>query len=134
MIDTSVLVAGLVTNHEFCDLARPHVRAAAEGRIPGLVAAEAFAALRTGPWLLDAGSAAELLRPWTAQDRLVETPVDAYRQCLQQAPALTLGGNVHDLLIVLTCQHHDLGLATLDRRQATLARGLVEVQLLLPNG
>ena len=53
MIDTSVMVARLVTNHEFHALARPHVAEAARGRVPGIVLAETWAALRRAPWNLD---------------------------------------------------------------------------------
>jgi predicted nucleic acid-binding protein len=52
VIDTSVLVAGLIPDHELYDTARSHVVAAARGRIPGPVLAEAWAVLRRAPWNL----------------------------------------------------------------------------------
>jgi predicted nucleic acid-binding protein len=63
VIDASVLVAGLVTNHEFHALARPHVAAAARGRVPGIVLAETWAALRRAPWNLDARTVETTLPP-----------------------------------------------------------------------
>ena len=48
VIDTSVMVAGLVTNHEFHELARPYLATAARGQVPGIVLAETWAALRRG--------------------------------------------------------------------------------------
>ncbi|CAN5749995.1 hypothetical protein BH23ACT10_BH23ACT10_13210 [soil metagenome] len=124
MIDTSVMVAGLVENHEFHDLARPHVVAAADGSVPGIVLAETWAALRRGPWNLGSDVVEETLAPWAASDRIVATPVDAYELVLRQGRSLNLGGSVHDMLIALTCAAHGLPLTTLDRRQAVLARTL----------
>ncbi|MDP8969589.1 MAG: PIN domain-containing protein [Actinomycetota bacterium] len=135
MIDTSVMVAGLVDNHEFHDLARPHVVTAASGGIPGIVAAETWAALRRGPWNLDAATVEQALAPWASTDRIMVTPADSYAQVLRTGRSLNLGGNIHDLLIALTCSTHDLPLTTLDRQQATLARTLpnLSVTLLLPD-
>jgi predicted nucleic acid-binding protein len=134
VIDTSVMVAGLVDNHEFHDVARPHVVQAAQARVPGVVVAETWAALRRGPWNLGPEVAEQLLAPWASSDRIVVTPADAYEYALRNGRALNLGGSVHDLLIALTCAEHDLPLITLDRRQATLARTLpgLPVSLLLP--
>lgn len=134
MIDTSVMVAGLITNHEFHALARPHVAAAAQGRVPGIVLAETWAALRRAPWDLDARIVEEALFPWSDQGRIVATPVSAYAEILRSGRSLKLGGNVHDLLIALTCRDHGLPLITLDRRQSTLAAELagLDVNLLLP--
>lgn len=136
MIDTSVLVAGLVDNHEFHDLARPHVVAATSETVPGIVLAETWAALRRGPWNLDPETVEQSLAPWSNADRIAETPVDAYEHALRTGRSLKLGGNIHDYLIALTCAAHDLPLTTLDRRQATLAQTLAElsITLLLPDG
>ena len=136
MIDTSVMVAGLVTNHQFHGIARPHVAAAAEGQVPGIVLAETWAALRRAPWNLDAGSVEAALAPWATHGRIVPTPASAYEEVLRTGRKLNLGGNVHDLLIALTCRHHGLQLATLDRRQATLAADVagLDTTLLLPSG
>jgi predicted nucleic acid-binding protein len=136
VIDTSVMVAGLVTNHEFHALARPHVATAARGQVPGIVLAETWAALRRAPWNLDARTVEATLAPWGDEDRIVATPASAYSEILRTGRPLNLGGNVHDLLIALTCREHGLPLATLDRRQATLAAELtgLDTTLLLPTG
>lgn len=134
MIDTSVLVAGLTSNHEFHALARPAVVAAAAGRIPGIVLAETWSVLRRSPWSLDTATVEEALRPWIAEERIVATPASAYTAVLRDGRALNLGGNIHDLLIAHTCAIAGLPLTTLDRRQAALARTLpgLTVTLLLP--
>jgi predicted nucleic acid-binding protein len=134
MIDTSVLVAGLVTNHEFHVRARPYVVAAAAGRVPGIVVAEAWAVLRRGPWNLDAATVQRALRPWSDTARLVATPEGIYAEALDRGGELNLGGNIHDAIIALTCARFELPLTTLDRRQARLASdlSLPAVTLLLP--
>jgi predicted nucleic acid-binding protein len=136
VIDTSVMVAGLVTNHEFHALARPHVAAAARGRVPGIVLAETWAALRRAPWNLNARTVEVTLAPWCDEGRIVATPPSAYTEVLRTGRSLNLGGNIHDLLIALTCRDHDLPLVTLDRRQSILAAELagLESTLLLPSG
>ena len=136
MIDTSVMVAGLVTNHEFHALARPHVAAAARGRVPGIVLAESWAALRRAPWNLSAQTVEATLAPWCDEGRIVATPTSAYTEVLRTGRSLNLGGIIHDLLIALTCREHDLPLVTLDRRQSNLAAELagLESTLLLPSG
>ncbi len=136
MIDTSVMVAGLITNHEFHTPARRYVAAAAQGQVPGIVLAETWAALRRAPWNLDARTVAAALAPWSDEDRIVTTPPSAYAEILRSGRSLNLGGNVHDLLIALTCRDHGLPLVTLDRRQSTLAGQLagLDTTLLLPTG
>jgi predicted nucleic acid-binding protein len=135
VIDTSVLVAGLTENHEFHAIARLWVVEAAGGRIPGIVLAETWAVLRRAPWNLDAATVEQALNPWMTDDRIVATPVDAYAAVLRAGRSLNLGGNIHDLLIAHTCASAGLPLATLDRRQASLARTLpgLAVTLLLPD-
>lgn len=62
------------------------------------------------------------------------TTTSAYLEMLRTGRSLHLGGNVHDLLIALTCRDHGLPLVTLDRRHSTLAAqpsGL-DATLLLP--
>ena len=136
MIDTSVMVAGLVANHEFHAIARPHVAAAARGQVPGIVLAETWASLRRAPWNLDARTVEMTLAPWCDEKRIVTTPTSAYAEVLRTGRSLNLGGNVHDLLIALTCRDHGLPLVTIDRRQSTLAAGLagLDSTLLLPTG
>lgn len=134
MIDTSVMIAGLVGNHEFHDLARPLVVEATRDAVPGIVVAETWAALRRGPWRLSSEGVAEALAPWAETDRILATPASSYVEVLRQGRGMGLGGNVHDLLIALTCAAHGRSLATLDRRQAALAETVpaLEVRLLLP--
>lgn len=84
MIDTSVMVAGLVANHEFHALARPHVAAAARSRVPGIVLAETWAALRRAPWNLDARTVEMTLAPWFDERRIVATPASAYLEVLRR--------------------------------------------------
>ena len=131
MIDTSVLVAGLVENHEFHQLARPYVAAAAEGRVPGIVLAETWAVLRRGPWNLDAATVQQALAPWATSNRIAATPSEVYAEVLRVGRSLNLGGNVHDLLVAHTCVAFDLPLATFDRRQAALARTLPDLTVTL---
>lgn len=134
MIDTSVMVAGLVGNHEFHEIARPFVSEARERAVPGIVLAETWAALRRGPWKVSPAGVEHALAPWAAQERIVTTPAASYVEVLRKGRALGLGGNVHDLLIAFACAAHGLPLATLDRRQATLAETVpaLEVRLLPP--
>lgn len=136
MIDTSVMVAGLLANHEFYERARPYVLQAARQRVPGIVLAEAWAVLRRPPWSLDTATVAEALVPWALNGRIAATPADAYVEALRSGRSRNLGGNIHDLLIALTCAAAGLPLATLDRQQAALARTLPDlaVELLLPDG
>jgi predicted nucleic acid-binding protein len=122
MIDTSVLVAGLVSSHEFHDLARPAVVEARNEPLAGIVLAEGWAVLRRAPFNLDAGVVEAALAPWASAARIVATPAAAYAHALREGRSLNLGGNVHDLLIALTCAEAGQRLTTLDRRQAAIAR------------
>jgi predicted nucleic acid-binding protein len=134
VIDTSVMVAGLVEQHEFHRLARPYVVEAATRSVPGIVLAETWAVLRRGPWHLNAATVAQALAPWVAVERIITTPSEAYAAVLRTGRPLNLGGNIHDLLIAHTCAMSGQPLATLDRRQAALARTVpgLAVTLLLP--
>ena len=135
MIDTSVLIAGLIPDHEFHDQARPHVLAAAVGRMPGPVIAEAWAVLRRAPWNLAPGVVAELLRPWSDPERVVAPSPSDYVDAVADAARSGAGGGVHDLVIARTCAAASLGLVTLDRRQAAMARELEGLDVtLLPAG
>ena len=102
MIDTSVMVAGLVRNHEFHSVARSYVVEAARRQVPGIVVAETWAVLRRTPWNLDAATVAETLAPWAADRRIATTPASAYVEALRTGRSMNLGGNVHGLLIALT--------------------------------
>jgi predicted nucleic acid-binding protein len=134
VIDTSVLVAGLVANHEFHARARPYVVEATGVQVPGIVLAETWSVLRRAPFHLDAGVVADALAPWASPARVAETPAGAYVEVLRIGRVLHLGGNVHDLLIAHTCAAAGGRMATLDRQQAALARDIpgLEVALLLP--
>jgi hypothetical protein len=90
--------------------------------IAGIVVAETLARLRGYPFNLDISTVLALLEPWSAENRLLTTPAGAYLQALGDAVALNLGGNIHDLLIVLTYGYHSSKVVTMDRRQAMLAR------------
>jgi predicted nucleic acid-binding protein len=129
MIDTSVLVAGLVSSHEFHDVARPAVVEARNEPLPGIVLAESWAVLRRAPFNLDAGVVAAALAPWSSVAQIVATPAAAYAHALREGRALNLGGNVHDLLIALTCADGGQRLTTLDRRQAAIARTVPGLQV-----
>jgi predicted nucleic acid-binding protein len=133
MIDTSVLIAGLVSSHEFHELARPPIIEAHDGPLPGIVLAESWAVLRRAPFNLDAAIVESALAPWASAARIVATPPAAYAHALREGRALNLGGNVHDLLIALTCADNGQRLTTLDRRQAMIARTVpgLEVRSLL---
>lgn len=133
MIDTSVLVAGLVEQHEHHARARSAVVEAAEQALPGVVLAEAWSVLRRPPFELAADVVAAALAPWAQPDRVLVTPPELYVAALRAGPGLQLGGNVHDYLILLTCRQHGVRLSTLDRRQARLAVDVdgLEVRLLL---
>lgn len=134
-MDTSVLVAGLVEQHEFHQVARPHVEAAAGAPIVGIVLAETWSALRRGPWNLSADLVGRALAPWAREELVLSTPPAAYVRTLRTGGALQLGGSVHDYLIVLTASTHGLPLVTLDRRQAAFAEDVPgsSVTLLLPD-
>lgn len=127
MIDTSVLVAGLIPDHEFHAVARPHVVAAARARIPGPVVAEAWAVLRRAPWNLGPDAVRALLAPWSGEARIAAPSAADFSAGVADAARLGAGGGVHDIVIARTCATARLGLVTLDRRQAALARELDEV-------
>lgn len=109
---------------------------AATSRVPGIVLAETWGALRRAPWNLDVRTVEAVLAPWGDESSIVATPASAYSEVVRTGRSLNLGGNVHDLLVALTCRQHGLPLVTLDRRQSTLAAGLagLDTTLLPPSG
>lgn len=131
MIDTSVLVAGLIPDHEFHIRARPAVVAAARGRIPGPVIAEAWAVLRRAPWNLGPDVVGALLAPWSDEARIVAPASSDFVLAVEDAARLGSGGGVHDLVIARACATAQLGLVTLDRRQAAMAREIVDLDVTL---
>lgn len=119
MIDTSALLAGLLTQHEHHTLARPHLPK--DGLIPAIVLAETYAQLRR-TFALTADAATAAIGFWALDPgRIAALPAEAFADVFGRARALELGGNIHDALIAKTCAHHQLPLATLDRRQHAVA-------------
>jgi predicted nucleic acid-binding protein len=122
LIDTSALVAALLTQHQHHALARPHLPR--EGPIPGIVLAETYAQLRR-TFGLTAQAATTALSYWAFEEpRIAALPAHGYAELFRVARGLELGGNVHDALIAKTCARFDLPLVTLDRRQHTMALAL----------
>jgi predicted nucleic acid-binding protein len=121
-MDTSALVAALVANHEHHATARAHLRL--DGALPAIVLAETFAQLRR-TFSQPVGTAAALLRPWTADpSRVLPTTAAAVRDTFARATELDLGGSIHDALIAQVCIARDVPLVTLDGRQHRLALAL----------
>jgi len=119
VIDTSAMLAALMTQHEHHGLARPHLPK--EGPVPAIVLAEVYALLRR-TFALTADAALQAIGYWALNTkRIAALPAGAYSETFARARALDLGGNVHDALIAKTCAHHHLTLATLDRRQHAVA-------------
>jgi predicted nucleic acid-binding protein len=134
VIDSSVLVAGLIESHEFNELAQPLVDSATESRLPGMVIAETWAVLRRAPWNFAAAAVQSVLEPWLDEEHVVATPASAYVAAIVDGRRLNIGGNINDFLIAYTCASAGLPLTTLDRRQAAIAREIpgLAVTLLLP--
>jgi len=132
VIDTSAMVAALISDHQFHTQARPHLRA--DSAIPAIVLAESYAQLRR-TFGLSSSAASTVLRPWTAHDsRIVATDADVVRDVFGRATELNLGGNIHDALVAATCRARNLPLVTLDRRQHAVALAFgVASTLLLPS-
>lgn len=132
MIDSSVLVSGLLPDHPAHPIARPHVLRAARGRIPGTALSEAWSVLRRAPFKLTAATVRDLMTPWLDPARLAAPSTAAFAAALGDAARLGAGAGVHDLVIAHTCAEAGLGLVTLDRRQAAAARAIdgLEVTLL----
>jgi predicted nucleic acid-binding protein len=124
MIDTSALVAALVSDHEHHALARGHL--CADTVIPAIVLAETYAQFRR-TFGQPAAAAAYLLQPWTADPRRIAvTTAAVVTSVFGRAAELDLGGNIHDALIAATCAANGLGLVA-------LALGVTST-LLLPTG
>lgn len=122
MIDTSALVAALVSDHEHHELARP--RLAEIKRVPAIVLAETFSQLRR-TFGQPADLSARLLASWWQEsERVLPTTTAALLVVLSRAGELDLGGNVHDALIAQVCRENRLSLLTADGRQHRLALAL----------
>jgi predicted nucleic acid-binding protein len=123
MIDTSALVAALISDHEHHQLARAHL--SAELRIPVIVMAETFSQLRR-TFGQSTRTAAQLLEPWTSPERLIATTTTATATAtvLRRSVELDLGGNIHDALIAQVVVEAGVPLVTLDGRQHRIALAL----------
>lgn len=89
--------------------------------MPAVVLAETYAQLRR-TFGISAQVTQQTLSYWTTvEDRIATLPAAGYKQLFGQAASLGLGANIHDAVIAQTCAHFELPLATLDRRQHTLA-------------
>lgn len=119
MIDTSAMVAALVSDHEHHLLARPHLTTSAQ--IPAIVLAETYAQLRR-TFAQPAEAATALVAPWARDSRRVlGTSAQVTAMTFARAIELDLGGNIHDALIAACCAHAGATLVTLDRRQHAIA-------------
>ncbi|MEX2619565.1 MAG: PIN domain-containing protein [Egibacteraceae bacterium] len=119
MIDTSAMVAALVSSHEHHVLARPHLTT--NSRVPAIVLAETYAQLRR-TFAQPAEAAAALLAPWaTDSRRVLGTSAKVTARTFSRAVELDLAGNIHDALIAACCADAGVPLATLDRRQHAVA-------------
>jgi predicted nucleic acid-binding protein len=122
VIDTSVLVAGLVAEHEFHRLARPEIRKT--DLVSGVVLAETFAQLRR-TFRLSVEITHAVLQPWiTDSDRVAVLSPRGYVELFGQSTQLRLGGNIHDAVIAKTAGEIGQELVTLDRRQHAIALAL----------
>lgn len=122
MIDTSALVAALISDHEHHHLARPYL--ANVTHVPAIVLAEAFSQLRR-TFGQSAAISAGLLNPWWDDERtILPTSQDAVSTVMGRANELDLAGNIHDALIAQVCLENGLGLVTVDVRQHRLALAL----------
>ncbi len=122
MIDTSVLVAGLIDEHEFHRLARPQL--ANSQSVSAVVLAEAYACLRRA-FRLGAPVVASVLAPWSQDSaRVAVLSPEGVVELFALAPELSLGSNIHDAVIAKTAAEAGEPLVTLDRRQHAIALAL----------
>ena len=128
-VDTNVLVAAVIRDHEHHDLAG--AAAASASHVLGQVAVEAWSVLRRH-FRLPVDTVATLITDYVDERTLVAPPVDAYRDVLRTGRAAALAGNVHDAVIVSTAQRTGLRLSTLDVGVQRLADGVVAWDLLTP--
>jgi len=121
VIDTSVLVAALIDDHEHHALARAELTSST--RISVIVIAETYSQLRR-TFGQSARTAAQLLALWSNPDRLIATSAAAAAEVLRRGVELDLGGNVHDALIAQSCVEAAVPFVTLDGRQHRVALAL----------
>lgn len=121
-MDTSALVAALISGHEHHALARPHLQA--DVAIPAIVLAETFSQLRR-TFGQSAANAAAVLAPWSQRrNRVLPTTATAIATTFARAGELDLGGNIHDALVAAVHAEKDLAMVTLDGRQHRIALAL----------
>ncbi|MGH8929503.1 MAG: PIN domain-containing protein [Egibacteraceae bacterium] len=126
-VDTNVLVAAHIADHEHHEVAADAAAAASD--VLGQVTVETWSVLRRH-FRLSADAVSAMLLAYVEDRQLVPPPVDAYRQVLRTGRSLALAGNVHDAVIVHTAKDAGLRLATLDAGLHRLADGMVPCDLL----
>lgn len=126
-VDTSILVAATVRDHEYHTAATGPARVATH--VLGPVIAETWSVLRRA-YRLAAPTVAEIVARYVTSRKLVVPGVDAYRTVLDEGAALRLAGNVHDKIIVETCAQHALALTTSDSGMALLAEDRLRCTLI----
>lgn len=121
-MDTSALIAALISDHEHHSISRPHL--SANLRLPAIVLAESFAQLRR-TFGQSAATASAVLRPWTSRSwQVLPTTSTAVATVFARATELDLAGSIHDALIAQVCADEQLPFVTLDGRQHRLALAL----------
>ncbi len=126
-VDTNVLVAAHLLEHEHHDIAGE--AAAAASHVLGQVTVEAWSVLRR-QFRLSADVVAAMLLAYVDGRELAAPTSEAYGQVLRTGRSLSLAGNVHDAVIVQTARGARLGLSTLDAGLHRLADGVIACSLL----
>lgn len=126
-VDTNVLVAAHIRDHEHHDAAGE--AAAAASHALGQVTVEAWSVLRRH-FRLSTDVVAAMLLAYVEQRPVVPPTEGAYRRVLRTGRSLALGGNVHDAIIVQTAADAGLHIATLDAGLHRLADGVIACTLL----
>jgi predicted nucleic acid-binding protein len=126
-VDTNVLVAAHIVDHEHHDVAAD--AAAAASHALGQVLVEAWSVLRRH-FRLSADAVGTMLVAYLDDRDLVAPAGDDYLRVMQTGRAAALAGNVHDAVIVHTAARTDLALTTLDTGLHRLADGVVACRLL----
>lgn len=130
LVDTSVAVALVVSDHDHHDRVREFVSGRTLG-LAGHAAFETYSVLTRLPPPLrrTAGAAVRLLTENFLASRFL--PVDGSRELLSRLADLDIaGGAVYDALVGATARHHGLALATRDRQALATYRAL-EVEVLV---
>ena len=126
-VDTNVLVAAHIVDHEHHDIAAN--AAAAASHVLGQVLVEAWSVLRRH-FRLSADAVGTMLIAYLDDRELVAPVEDDYREVMRTGRAAGLAGNVHDAVTVRTAGRSGLALTTLDAGQHRLADGVVACRLL----